>query len=112
MKRLWDKQFLKKYSMKQITINKWDSYKTILKFSEKGKPVDLSNTTLVLILKEDWKDDEDAEFVQILPEGSGKDSQIEVEIEGVEERGKYTLYVKSLDGDKRFTLSEIPVTIK
>jgi len=84
----------------------------MLKFSEKGKPVDLSNTTIVLILKKDWEDDEDAEFVQILPEGSWKDSQVEVELEEIEERWQYTLYVKSLDGDKRFTLSEIPVTIK
>lgn len=72
----------------------------------------MSNTTIVLIVKEEWDDDEEAEWVQIMPENSGKDGKIDIEIEWIEERGDYILYVKSLDNEKRFTLSEIPLTIK
>lgn len=98
--------------MKKITINKWDSYEATLSLTDKWNPVDLSNTTLVLVVKEEWKDDEEAEFVQIVPESSGKDGKIDIEIEGIEERWDYVLYIKSLDWDKRFTLAEVPLTIK
>lgn len=95
-----------------IIINKWDSYKATLNFKEKGQPVDLSDTTLVVIVKKEWTDDEDAIFVQILPEKSGADSKIDIELDNIDERGQFVLYVKSLDEEKRFTLTEIPLIIK
>ncbi len=93
-----------------MKINKDDTLQAELRFNSEWKPQDMSNTTLVVIVKKEWDEDEDAMAVQILE--WKEDGTAEIELDGLDTRGEFIIYVKSIDGDKRFTLKEIPLTVK
>lgn len=92
-----------------MILNKGDTLEAELNFTKEGQPVDMNDNTIVVIVKKEWDEDEDALAVQIL---EPKEWKIEIELNGLDERGEFVIYIKSLDGDKKFTLKEIPLTIK
>lgn len=93
-----------------MKINKDDTLQAELRFNSEWKSQDMSNTTLVVIVKKEWDEDEDAIAVQILE--WKEDWTAEIELDWLDTRGEFIIYVKSIDWDKRFTLKEIPLTIK
>ena len=93
-----------------MILNKDDTLQAELRFTLEWKLQDMSNTTLVVIVKKEWEEDDDAMAVQILE--WKEDGIVEIELDWLDKRGNFVIYIKSIDGDKRFTLKEIPLTIK
>ena len=93
-----------------MIINKWDTLEAELNFSSKGEVLNMSDTTLVVIVKKEGQEDEDALAVQILD--WTENGKIDIEMNWLDERGDFTIFIKSIDWDKRYTLKEIPLTIK
>lgn len=95
-----------------MILNKGDTFKKDITLTQKGKPYDLTGQILVAILKKEWEDDENAIDVQIIENHTdainGK-TQIKIKLE---EKWDFVLYIKSIDEDEKYTLWEIPLTIK
>lgn len=93
--------------------NKGDTFKRDITLTQKGKPYDLTGQILVAIVKKDWQDDEDALDVQIIENHSdAPNGKTQLKMTGLDEKGEYVLYIKSIDEDEKYTLYETPITIK
>ena len=95
--------------MEKITVQKGDTYEAEIPFTHKGEPIDVSDSTFVVIVRKEWEDDEDAldvAFVEV------EWDKWEFELNWLDTRWDYILYIKSIDWDKKFTIKETPLTIK
>ena len=95
--------------MDKITIQNWDTFEWEIPFTLKGEPFDTKDSTFVAIVKKEWQDDEEALDIAFIKSEWDK---WEFELTGLDTRGDYMLYIKSIDWDKKFTLKEIPLIIK
>lgn len=96
-----------------MIINKWDTFKKDLIITQKGKPYDLTGQILVAIVKKEWQDDEDALDVQIIENHTdAPNGKTQVKMTNLDETGEYILFIKSIDEDEKYTLQEVPLTIK
>lgn len=96
-----------------MILNKGDTLKKDITLTQKGKPYDLTGQILIAILKKEWQDDEDALDVQIIENHTdAPNGKTQVKMTGLDKTGDYILYIKSIDEDEKYTLWEIPLTIK
>lgn len=95
--------------MEKIIVQKWDTYEAEISFKNKWESTDVTDSTFVAIVKKEWEDDEDAldiAFVEV------EWDKWEFELNWLDTRWDYILYIKSIDWDKKFTIKETPLTIK
>ena len=95
--------------MEKITVQKGDTYEAEINFKTKWESTDVTNNTFVAVVKKEWEDDEDAldvAFVEV------EWDKWEFELNWLDTRWDYILYIKSIDWDKKFTIKETPLTIK
>lgn len=96
-----------------MILNKGDTFKKDITLTQKGKPYDLTGQILVAILKKEWQDDEEALDVQIIENHTdAPNGKTQIKMTGLDETGDFVLYIKSIDEDEKYTLWEIPLTIK
>lgn len=96
-----------------MILNKGDTFKKDITLTQKGKPYDLTGQILVAILKKEWQDDEEALDVQIIENHTDPENwKTQVKMTWLDEKGEFILYIKSIDEDEKYTLWEIPITIK
>jgi hypothetical protein len=96
-----------------MILNKGDTFKKDITLTKKGNPFDLTGQILVAILKKEWQDDEEALDVQIIENHTdAPNGKTQVKMTGLDEVWDYILYIKSIDEDEKYTLGEIPLTIK
>ena len=96
-----------------MILNKGDTFKRDITLTKKGKPYDLTDQILIAILKKEWEDDEEALDVQIIENHKdAPNGKTQVKMTGLDKTGDYILYIKSIDEDEKYTLWEIPLTIK
>lgn len=93
--------------------NKGDTLKKDITITKKGEPYDLTGQILVAIVKKEWQDDEEALDVQIIENHTdAPNGKTQVKMTGLDQTGEYILYIKSIDEEEKYTLSEVPLTIK
>lgn len=96
-----------------MILNKGDTFKKDITLTQKGKPYDLTGQILVAILKKEWQDDEEALDVQIIEKHKDPaNGKTQVKMNWLDEKGDYILYLKTIDEDEKYTIWEIPLTIK
>lgn len=96
-----------------MIINKWDTLKSEITLTQKWEPYDLTGQILVAIVKKDWQDDEGALDVQIIENHTdAPNGKTQLKMTGLDEKGEYSLFIKSIDEDEKYTLYEEPITIK
>jgi hypothetical protein len=85
---------------------------TTLTFKKDWEPADISNSTFAIIVKKEGKEDEDAISVKTYEVEDGKNGQLDIKLSDLDERGDYILYIKAIDWEDKYTVKEIPLTIK